>query len=240
MPLHDVDWGHGPRNLRSFLFSWCARVSDVLNAQLPENDRRFAALMACRTRLKTQDQLRYFDNGPPPIWVDGKESGEHYPSFDAPPPHATVPARFADRMAVNLIDTLEGKHLAGSVLFVDEDHKSDSDGGLVFAVRVAALASAGAGVVVVDIAPGAASWAMHLNTLLPAYPTARRPRGSGATVLVIHPRLRGDAEQYDVWYHTVAVGESFPTVPLPVRGELFLKLDLEATYAEACTHSRIP
>ena len=147
MPYLEVDWTSAPRDLKSFLFQWSAGVADTLNAQLPEGDRRFAALMACRTRLKTTERLRSFDHGPPPIWVDGNETADRYPAFDPPPPQATFPARFAHRIGVNLIDTLEGQHIGAAMMFVDGDHKADSDGGLVFAVRVAALASAGAGVV---------------------------------------------------------------------------------------------
>ena len=43
-----------------------------------------------------------------------------------------------------------------------------------------------------------------------------------------------------MWHHAVAAGFPLPTVPVAVRGAMHLKLDLEATYAEACRNSRLP
>jgi hypothetical protein len=56
--------------------------------------------------------------------------------------------------------------------------------------------------------------------------------------LVIRPEVKGGVEQFAVWHHAVAVGFPLPTVPVPVRGAMHLKLDLEATYMKACERSR--
>ena len=97
-----------------------------------------------------------------------------------------------------------------------------------------------AGVVIVDALPGPASWATHLHSLTGVYPIARRPRGTDAPILVVHPSAQGGAERFVVWHHAVAPGFPLPTVPVPVRGAMHLALDLEATYAEACRNSRLP
>ena len=215
MPYLEVDWTSGKNDLGAFLTTWSQDITTALSAASIGDAR---AVAVSRTRLAT---------------TAAAEAGS-----PASPPHASVPARFADHIGVDLVNTSGGPLAA--VLFVGADHKADSDGGLVFAFRVATRVSAGVGVVVVDIAPGPATWAMHLNTLVPVYPTARRPRGPGASILVIQPRSRDGVEHYDVWYHTVAVGESFPAVPLPGRGEMHMQIDLAETYTKACTSSRLP
>src|SRR5262245_15373456 len=241
MPLLDLDWGNSFRSdLRSFLFQWSATVANSLNKQLPDIERRFIAGMACRTRLKTVELIESFNYGPPTVYtIEGRETDRKYPSFDPPPPDQIAPARFTDRIGVNVIDHLEGRHVAAVVLFVCPDHKEDSDGALAFAVLAAAFMSAGAGVVVVDIAPGLPSWATHLHSLTGVYPLTRRPHGKEATVLVVHPEVQDKAERFAVWHHAITPGFPLPTVPVPIRGAMHLKLDLEATYMEACEHSRI-
>lgn len=215
MPFHEVDWADRKHDLGAFLTAWSQSVADGLNAA-PAADSR--AVAVSRTRLATATAAAV-----------GRS-----PS----PPDAIVAARYADHYGVDLVNANGGP--LGAVLFVSGDHKADSDGGLVFALRVATRAAAGVGVVVVDVAPGPATWAMHLNTLIPVYPTARRPRGPGASVLVINPRTRDGAEQYDVWYHTVVVGDTFPTVPLPARGaDVYQAINLETTYSTACASNQI-
>jgi hypothetical protein len=214
MPFHEVDWSDGKHDLGAFLTAWSQGVADELNAAPAADGSR--AVAAVRTR--------------------GEVAAAAAVGRSPSPPDAIVAARYADHFGVDLVNAGGGP--LGAVLFVSGDHKADSDGGLVFALRVATRAAAGVGVVVVDVAPGPATWAMHLNTLIPVYPTARRPRGPGATVLVINPRTRDGAEQYDVWYYTVAAGGAFPTVPLPSRGDTHPVVDLDATYTAACGANR--
>jgi hypothetical protein len=43
----------------------------------------------------------------------------------------------------------------------------------------------------------------------------------------------------DVWPSPLGVGQQLPSVPLPLRGAGCVKLELEATYLDACQRSRI-
>ncbi len=233
MPLHNIDWATNGHRSAPFLFDWSASVADALNAQLPGSERRFFAEIACRTRIKTAEEVARFNHGPP-----APATAQEHPTFAPPAPTLTVPARFADRFGVAVIEVSEERRVAAVVLFVGADHKADSDGALAFAVRAAGLMLAGVGVVILDILPGPASWATHLHSLTGVYPAIRRPRGGEATVLVVHPEVRDGAERFAVWHHAVAPGAPLPTVPVPVCGARYLELDLEATYTEACQRSR--
>ncbi|QJW98969.1 hypothetical protein [Frigoriglobus tundricola] len=220
MPLQTADWAAPGRDPLTFLGRWAEIVSASLNAQFAEAGGRFVAEPTCGPRAGTTEA--------PPAAPAGS------------PPTLTAPARFTDRVAVTVMDTQRGGAVAAVVLFVAPDHKVDSDGALAFAVRAAGLMSGGAGVVIVDAAPGPASWATHLHSLTGVYPITRRPRGPEAPVLVVHPEVRDGVEQFGVWHHAVGAGVPLPTVPVPVRGAAHLKLDLEATYSEACAPLRLP
>ena len=221
MPLLDVDWKERPGGPLAFLGVWAASVADALNGQLPA-DRGFLAWVDTRSRQESVGAAARL--GPP----------------DGAAPTLVTTARFTDRIGVSVVEALEIRLAAAVVLFVTPDNKADSDAALAFAVRAAGFMSGGAGVVIVDALPGPASWATHLHSLTGVYPIARRPRGTDAPIFVVHPSVQGGAERFVVWHHAVAPGFPLPTVPVPVRGAMHLKLDLEATYAEACRNSRLP
>lgn len=214
MPLNVFDWAKDAGASRAVLTAWCATVADALNAALATGGLR--AEVECRTR-ETAHALA---------------TGAHLP---APPGH-TAPARFTDRVGVSVRDGATGRTVA-AVLFVTPDNKADSDAGLMFAVRVAALLSDGVCVVVVDPLPGAANWGTHLQSLAPVYPITRRPRNGEAPILVICPESRAGAEQYQVWYNSTAPAAALPALSLAGPQLPPVALDLEATLAAALQHS---
>lgn len=240
MPLYDIDWQRNEYRQLSYFFMWSAKIADALNEQIPRVERRFLAEMSCRSRLKTTEDIASFNYGPPTVYQDGRETDQKYPAFDPPAPALDTPARFTDRLGVDVIDYLEGRHVVASVLFAGTDHKADADAGRAFAARAAALMFAGTGVVIVDAMPGAPNWASPLHSLTGVYPPAHRPRAGEAAVLAVHPNVRDRAERFAVWHHAVAPGVPLPTVPVPLCGAMHLKLDLEATYLEACARGRFP
>ncbi|MFM8275267.1 MAG: hypothetical protein ACKODX_23440 [Gemmata sp.] len=196
----------------AFLARWSDAVAAALAAQLPAD--RFAAGPSRTTRAQAADAVAAL-----------AEPVEAAPALLAP-------ARLTDRLSVEVTDTATGG-AAAAVLFVTPDNKADSDGALAFAVRAAGLMSSGAGVVIVDALPGPAGWATHLHSLTGVYPIAKRARGADAPVLAVHPTIQNGSAWFAVWPYTVAPGFPLPTVPVAVRGAMHLKLDLEATYADA-------
>jgi hypothetical protein len=54
------------------------------------------------------------------------------------------------------------------------------------------------------------------------------------------PVRRAEQNLIDLWRWPLAVGAALPAVPLPLTGYGCVRLDLEATYSEACERCRIP
>jgi hypothetical protein len=225
MPLFDGNWEKNAGDAGAFLARWSTVVAAALNGQLAPGGERFVAEVALRTRQQAEEEIASFHT--------------RAPAFEPGEPTLVAPARFTDRAGVEVIDSLEGPRVAAAVLFATEDNKADSDAALAFAVRAAGLLSAGAGVVVVDALPGPPAWATHLHSLAGVYPLARRPRNGEATVLVAQPEVLEGGGSFAAWLHAVAPGFPLPTVPVPVRGGTYLRLDLEATYSEACERGRL-
>ncbi len=53
------------------------------------------------------------------------------------------------------------------------------------------------------------------------------------------PVRREERPEIDVWTSTVAIGAPLPVMPLRLTGDLFVPVDFEATYQEACRRRRI-
>jgi hypothetical protein len=231
MPPFDENWEKNAGDTGAFLARWSTVVAAAINGQLPPGDRRFVAEVAFRTRQQAEEEIASFHVR--------AQAARAEAAFEPPEPTLVSPARFTDRAGVEVIDSLEGPRVAAAVLLVTADNKADSDAALAFAVRAAGLLSAGAGVVVVDALPGPPAWATHLHSLAGVYPLARRPRNGEATVLVAQPEVQEGAGSFATWLHTIAPGFPLPTVAVPVRGGTYLRLDLEATYSDACERGRI-
>jgi hypothetical protein len=54
------------------------------------------------------------------------------------------------------------------------------------------------------------------------------------------PVRRKGKDLIDLWHWELSVGAALPAVPLALKGYGCVRLDLEATYLEACQNLRIP
>ncbi|MUG99665.1 hypothetical protein F7734_48255 [Scytonema sp. UIC 10036] len=50
---------------------------------------------------------------------------------------------------------------------------------------------------------------------------------------------RSEESSLDIWYESLNIGDSLPTLPLWLRGGLCLPVDLNATYDRTCREQRI-
>ena len=53
------------------------------------------------------------------------------------------------------------------------------------------------------------------------------------------PVLRKEKPEIDLWPTTFTLGGPLPTLPLRLTGDLFVPVDFEATYQEACRRRRL-
>jgi hypothetical protein len=53
------------------------------------------------------------------------------------------------------------------------------------------------------------------------------------------PARREQQEEIDLWRRPLALGEPLPTLPLRLTSDLFVPVDFEAAYQEACRRRRL-
>jgi hypothetical protein len=66
------------------------------------------------------------------------------------------------------------------------------------------------------------------------------PDDSSIYVTAYRPVSRKKKDLIDLWMWALAVGSGLPAVPFALKGFGCVRLDLEATYKEACERNRIP
>lgn len=255
MPL--FDHFHPPVSLRhdwqSFHSRWTIAVMDSLNRRLPE---RFLAEATIHLGRKVEADVVEFDRdedtaAPARSPGNGTAGGAGggggaavavEPVVYAPPvPALSMPVEFHDAVEVKVYDFQRDRRVVAVVELVSPSNKDRPDERETFALKSLGYLKSGIGLVVVDIETD-----KHLNLhdelvrVGRSDDRFRMPGGPATYAVAYRPVHRNDENLLDVWPHELTVGAALPTVPLALKGFGCVRLDLEATYAEACERSRIP
>ena len=63
--------------------------------------------------------------------------------------------------------------------------------------------------------------------------------GAALYTSAFRPVLRNGQAEIDGWVEPLSVGKPLPIMPLRLTGDLFVPVDLEATYADTCRRRRL-
>jgi hypothetical protein len=98
----------------------------------------------------------------------------------------------------------------------------------------------GIGLVVVDIVTER-NWNLHNELVRLAGHDDRFLMADDPNIYATayRPVHRDESDLVDTWLWPLAVGTPLPAVPLPLKGHGCVRLDLEATYTEACERSGV-
>ena len=78
-----------------------------------------------------------------------------------------------------------------------------------------------------------------LARLLNAPPSVELPDDAWLYATAYRPVERQNRVEIDFWVSAVTVGATLPTMPLRLVDDLFVPVELEATYLEACRRRRL-
>jgi uncharacterized protein DUF4058 len=162
------------------------------------------------------------------------------PEVYAPPQTlATLPAVFPDRFEVRVFTTRDGRRLVGAIELVSPGNKDRPEERQAFLAKCASYLFQGVSLVVVDIVTNRnANLHNELLSWLNA-PAGKLADDAPLYAAAYRPVLRGETPQIDLWAQPCAVGSALPTMPLRLTGDLFVPVELEATYLETCRQRRL-
>ncbi|HEX5271175.1 MAG TPA: DUF4058 family protein [Gemmataceae bacterium] len=162
----------------------------------------------------------------------------------APPlPSLVVPVGFSDleSIEVKVFDDDGAGRLVAAVELVSPANKDRPDRRSDFAVKCAAYLQNEVSVLVVDIVTERRT---NLHRPLMELLHLGEPAASAVTANLYAAAYRvvraGERTQLEAWLAALALGEPLPKMPLWLRDDLAIPLDLEATYRQACVSVRIP
>ncbi len=157
-----------------------------------------------------------------------------------PPPVLTFCALFPDEFEVHICDTGKGLTLVAAILIVSPANKDREETRAKLVSKCIGYLQIGVGVVLVD--PVTNRSANLHNLLMTELCGKKLPRLPDTPTYVSSYRPVGQDGDHtlEVWPYEAPVGQSIPSVPLPLRRGPSVMIDLEGTYLEALADNGIP
>jgi hypothetical protein len=242
MPL--FDHFHPPlypnHHWESFHSNWATRIADGIGAVLPPGF-----------------QVEEHTHAGPGFEIDvatfeGEASAEEgasagpalatraAPTYAPPVPDRTIPAAFPDTFEVRVFNTTAGLTLVAVIELVSPGNKDRPAERRAFAAKCASYLAQGVSLIVVDIVTSHhANLHNDVMRLMEAAPELDFTADVTLYAVAYRPVRRGEQEEIDLWLRHLAVGAPLPTLPLRLTGDLFVAVDFEAAYQEACRRRRL-
>ena len=218
----------------SFHSNWATRLADLLNEELPPEFLAEEQTHAGRLEI----DVATYETGPSAhsTGVALLEPKTWAPSVAT----ATIPLVFPDTFEVRIFHTSGGMTLVAVIELISPSNKDRPEERRAFATKSASYLHQGVSLILVDVVTSRGG-NLHNDTLdqFSSGAEGRFPKSVELYASAFQPQLRGDAAEVDLWLEPLKLGESLPTLPLRLTGDLFVPVDLEASYAEACMRRRI-
>jgi hypothetical protein len=241
MPL--LDHFHPPVHPRhhreSFHSNWATRLADALNERwLPPE---FIAEEFTHLGASLEIDVATYEGPPPPSQANGPALTLAPPKWSPPAPAKTMLAVFPESFEVRVFANTGGLTLVAAIALISPGNKDRPEERRAFATKCASYLHQGISLVLIDIVTSrranlhnetmrlmAASAEFELSAEVDLYSAAYRPV------------RREDRSEIDWWWSPCSIGQPLPVMPLRLTGDLFVPVDFEAAYQEACRRRRLP
>jgi Protein of unknown function (DUF4058) len=225
------------RHWHAFHNAWATYIASDLNAKLPEG---YFAEPNVQFGIEI-DVAAFDDDFSEAVGESGNKNfvlnleTDWIPS----PPSQSLPfLPTAEAVEVNIFNTEGGPVLAGAIELVSPANKDRASHRNAFVSKCETFLSQGIGLIIVDVVTERKA-NLH-NELL------KRIGGDTLSFFDIdlyatsyRPVERKGQIQIDIWQEAMTIGSPLPTLPLWLRGNNCLPVDLDGIYQRTCRESRI-
>jgi hypothetical protein len=213
---------------------WMAELARTLNRDLPPN---YLALESVRIGQGLEIDIatlesQLFQNG-----HSGISTLTTTQTYTPPLATATIPAVFPDTIEVKVFHNDGGLKLVAAIELISPANKDRPAERAAFVSKAASYLQAGVSLILIDVVTNRRA-NLHeelLNSLEAEFENGEANLYCSA----YRPVLRDQQEMIDYWLFPVELGEVLPVVPLRLTGDLFIGVDLEATYTQTCRDRRL-
>lgn len=229
---------YGERHWESFHAAWASYLAEDLNRRLPEH--YFAEEFAHAGALVEID-VGTFEGSSRTAGADGSATATLSPHVWPPPAAAfTIPAVFADDFEVRVISNENGPTLVAAIELVSPRNKDRAEARRAFAIKCASYLHQGVGLIVVDtVTNRRANLHTEIMGLLNVLDSSHLPADAMLYAVAYQPLRRQKREEIDLWPAPLEVGGTLPTLPLALKADLYMPVDLEATYMDTRRRRRL-
>jgi uncharacterized protein DUF4058 len=242
MPL--LDHFHPPVHPRhhweSFHSNWATRLADALNERwLPPE---FIAEEFTHLGTSLEIDVATYE-GPPPSssQPNGPALTLAPPTWAPPAPARTMPAVFPESFEVRIFANTGGLTLVAAIELISLGNKDRTEERRAFATKCASYLHQGISLVLIDIVTSRrANLHNEVMRVMAAASEFELPADIDLYSVAYRPVRRGDRSEIELWWSPCHIGQPLPIMPLRLTGDLFVPVDFEAVYQEACRRRRLP
>ncbi len=155
------------------------------------------------------------------------------------PPIRSITLPLAESVVeIRIFSQFGGPEFTGAIELVSPANKDRPASREAFLNKCLTYLQHGIGLVVVDIVTDRAA-DLH-REMLARLGHAAVDTGTSLYAAAYRPVERDGAAALDIWHEPLRVGGDLPTMPLWLRGDLCITVDLAGTYNRTCLEQRVP
>jgi Protein of unknown function (DUF4058) len=222
----------------SFYSGWATRIADQLSERVPAE-----FVVAEQTHSGNYleiDVATIEDSAAPPKIEPAGAAVALAPTWAPSTPAHVVPTIFPDTFEVRLFSTMAGLTLVAAIELVSPGNKDRPEERRAFAIKCASYLHQGVSLIIIDIVTSRrANLHNELIALLPSARGSELPAQAALYAVAYRPVLREGSAEIEIWPAAFSVGDPLPELPLRLTGDLFVPVDFEASYQEACRRRRL-
>jgi hypothetical protein len=230
----------------SFHATWAVAIADDLNERLPE---QFRADPYVRSGAGVEIDVATFEEkgrtsngeGLRQQGVGGGVATLEPQVWSPPEPALTFPVVFPSDFEIRLTTTVwGGRTLVGAIELISPANKDRPESRSAFTTKCASYLYQGVSLIIIDIVTNrGANLHNELMDFMLKDPRFQMPQEAQLYAAAYRPVLRKEQAEIDVWPAQLTLDQPLPTLPLRLTGDLFVPVDFEAAYRDACQRRRI-
>jgi hypothetical protein len=243
MPL--LDHFHPPlfprHSWESFHSNWATRLADAITNLLPPD---FIVEENTHGGGRLEIDVAAYEQPPeedPHAAVNGAATSTLVQTTWTPATATqTMPAVFPDSFEVRVFSTSGGLTLVAAIELISPGNKDRPEERRAFAAKCASYLHKGVAVIVMDVVTSRkANLHNEIMRLMNSADEFLLPAEVDLYAVAYRPVLREERAEIDLWKAPCAIGQPLPLLPLRLTGDLFVPVDFEAAYQEACRRRRL-
>jgi len=188
------------------------------------------------------DVGNYRDLEPESADLDAGEGGVAVATYAPPKPTLTLEPALPDQdtYEVRIYDSRRNRRLVAAIEIVSPSNKDRPDSRTAFVSKVATLLKNDICVSIVDVVSTSHfNLYAELMTSIHGVDPALGDEPPSMYAVTLRTRYQKQLKMMDNWYHPLEIGKPLPTLPIWLRENFAVSLELESSYVETCRTLRI-